>query len=392
MDAMARRKGKSRRRIKDWHLRYQTGQAGQQDEAARGKFSAKGVKLPASRGDADAARPVGLEDLPKAEGMVVGMFPGGAIVRVAGGEQMLCGIAKTFRAPEGSTPLAVGDVATVAVTRAAHADATEADRDRADGMVISRSPRETALARPQPRSGKRRDAYDAETFQKVIVANMDALLIVAATCQPPLRHGLIDRLFIIAKRGEMSPVLAINKIDLRAPDTDLLDDFRSLEVDILLCSAVTGEGLPALGEALAGRRTVLAGASGVGKSTLINALVPGADAATRTVRPKDKRGRHTTSAAVVYDLPAAPGAADAAGGILVDTPGIRELGMNMDAAELGWYFPEFADCAPQCRFNDCTHSHEPDCAVRDAMETGRIQPRRYASYLRILETLNENIA
>ena len=114
---------------------------------------------------------------------------------------------------------------------------------------------------------------------------------------------------------------------------------------------------------------------------LINAIVPGAHAATRTVRAADERGRHTTSAAVVYNL--------SEGGILVDTPGIRELGMRLDATELPWYFPEFEPLAPNCRFNNCTHTHEPECAVIRAVEAGDIVQRRYESYLRILDTLSE---
>ena len=390
MARMPRRKGKSQRRIKDWHQRYRGGQAGEDDDSRRLKFSTPAVKLPPSRADGGEDAAVGLDDLPKVEGMVTGMFPGGAIVR-AGGREMLCGIAKTFRAPPESTPLAVGDTATVAITRAAHADASEADRDRADGMVVSRGLRKTALARPQPRSGKRRDAHADEAFEKIIVANMDVLLVVAATCQPPLRHGLIDRFLIIAERGELKPVLAINKTDLAEPDAQVLGDFRALEVETFLCSAKTGDGLDALRSALSGRRTVLAGASGVGKSTLINALLPGAGATTRPVRLKGQRGRHTTSAAVIYDLPPGPEAAGESGGVLVDTPGIRELGMHLDAAELPWYFPEFATRTPDCKFNDCTHTHEPDCAVLDAVEAGEILPRRYESYLRILETLEEDV-
>ncbi|MCK4602480.1 MAG: ribosome small subunit-dependent GTPase A, partial [Phycisphaerae bacterium] len=146
--------------------------------------------------------------------------------------------------------------------------------------------------------------------------------------------------------------------------------------------AVTGQGLEDLRAALLGRRSVLAGASGVGKSTLINALVPEADAATRAIRMKDQRGRHTTSAAVVYDLPK--------GGVIIDTPGIRELGVGLKAGELPWYFPEFEPLSPQCKFNNCTHTHEPDCAVVRAVEEGNILPRRYESYLRILESLKGN--
>jgi ribosome biogenesis GTPase len=210
---------------------------------------------------------------------------------------------------------------------------------------------------------------------------MDALLIVASACQPPLHHGLIDRFLIAAERGELEPVLAINKIDLAEPDETVLGDYRALEVRILPVSAVTGEGVDGLRAALASRSSVLAGASGVGKSTLVNALVPGAEASTGRVRTKDERGRHTTTAAAVYDLPG--------GGMLVDTPGIRELGVHLDAAELPWFFPEFEEHARRCRFNDCTHTHEPGCAVREAVERGELNPRRFEGYLRIFETIEE---
>jgi len=357
--------------------------------------------------------------------MVMGLFPGGAIVRTACGmgvspmratgvppvsaheqqqqdragtalehmgetpmprtgetpaTQLICPIAKMFRAPEGSTALAVGDNVTVALTDPEHVSGqTQDDKDRADGMILLRHPRSTALSRPELRSGKHTDPYSTETFEKVIVANMNVLLIVASTVQPPLRHGLIDRFMIAAERGELKPVLVINKIDLAPPDAEVLGDFTGLGLEILKVSAASGMGIDALQKRLAGCRSVLAGPSGVGKSTLVNALIPGAAAVTGLVRFKDKRGRHTTASANVYDLPG--------GGTLVDTPGVRELGVRMDAAELSWYFPEFAPFVPGCKFRDCTHTHEPLCAVRDAVEQNKILPRRYGSYVRILETL-----
>lgn len=370
---MAKGKGKSNRRIKDWQRRLREGEA---DNAApqRQSLSERAVKIPSHRLESPQDN---LDDLPKVEGMVMGFFPGGAIVRTDKGE-LLCGIAKTFRAPEGSTPLAVGDTATVALAR--HGDGElQADKVRADGFVIARRPRETALARPQPISGKRQDVYKTDVFQKIIAANMDQLLIVASMRHPKLRPALIDRYLIIAERGELHPLLAVNKIDLARPEASLLEDLQATGVEVLCCSAETGEGVDALHDRLKLRRSVLAGASGVGKSALINAMVPGADAATRRVRPKDKRGRHTTSAAVIYDLPG--------GGQIIDTPGIRELGMDLTVDELPWYFPEFGPHSPNCRFNNCTHTHEPDCAVQVAAEAGRIDPRRFASYLRILATL-----
>lgn len=379
---MARRKGKSQRRIKDWYSRFVSGEEDGGPVARRQKLtSRREVKLPPARLDADAdAMTVGLGDLPKVEGMVVGFFPGGAAVRMDGAD-MLCGIAKTFRAPDGASAVAIGDNVTVAVTRDEHADAAAPDRDRTDGMILSRELRRTVLARPQPRSGKYREAYDDETFEKVIAANMDVLLIVAATRRPALSHGLIDRFLIIAERGELTPVLVINKIDLGRPDEQVLGDFEALGIEIVFCSAASGEGLDALSAALASKRSVLAGASGVGKTTLVNTLLPGVNAATRTIRDKDNRGRHTTTAGVLYDL--------SCGGIIIDTPGIRELGMTLGADELPWYFPEFEALAGECHFNDCTHTHEPTCAVIAAVESGAISTRRYESYLRLVETLDD---
>ena len=376
---MAKDKGKSKRRIRHWRQRYLSGE--QLDESQKQPLSRRAVKLPPQR----LAEPAkNLDDLPKADGVVMGLFPGGAIVR-CGGDELLCGIAGTFRAPADASALAVGDNVTIALARSARADsAAEADKDRADGMILTRAPRQSALARPRPQSGKRPGRYADEPFDKIIVANVDVLLIIASSREPPLRRGMIERFLIIAERGELAPILVINKIDLARPDKEILADCDALGVQIHLTSAVQGEGLDELAMALKDKRSVLAGASGVGKSTLINALVPGANVATRTVRRKDRRGRHVTSAAAMYDLPG--------GGVLVDTPGIRQLGINLTPAELPWYFPEFEQLAGQCKFNDCTHTHEADCAVLAAVEADEIPRRRYESYLRILDTLGDRYA
>jgi len=375
---MAKDKGKSQRRIKDWQQRYQD-DAELQAAARRQRLTPPAVKL---REERFAASTEDLGNLPQSQGMVVGFFPGGAIVRI--GHRLLpSGIAKTFRAPEGASPLAVGDNVTVAMSPQEHKPHKgRADKDRAAGMILSRQPRKTVLSRPQGRSDKRRDAYAGEVFEKVIVANMDALLIVAATRQPALWRGLIDRYLIIADRGGLRPVLVINKIDLRPPDEQLLADFAAMGIDVFACSALKAEGISALRASSLNRRSVLAGASGVGKSTLINAMVPSAAATVRPLGKLKARGRHTTTAAAIYDLPE--------GGMIVDTPGVRELGLQLEAAEVPWYFPEFEKLTGQCRFNDCTHTHEPGCAVIAAVQTGVIPPRRYDSYLRILETLEEN--
>jgi len=383
---MARQKGKSNRRIKNWRQRRRAGEqvgAEADDEVSRKqRVSRPGVKLPPAR---LAAPGENLEDLPKVEGMVVGIFPGGAAVRT-GGDELLCGIAGTFRAPAGSSALAVGDDVTVALRRREHADRSEGDKNRADGLILTRRPRSTALCRPQARSGKRRGAHDGEAFEKVVAANIDVLLIVTSTCGPRPRQGVVDRFLIVAERGELEPLLVVNKVDLAPPDERILADFRMLGHKAFCCSALKGEGIAPIADALAGRRSVLAGASGVGKSTLINAMLPGAKAATQSIRMKDQRGRHTTSATVVYDLP--PRKDGQGAGMLLDTPGVRELGVNLSAVELPWYFPEFEPLAGQCRFNNCTHTHEPGCAVIAAVDEDRILRRRYESYLHILATLD----
>ena len=374
---MAKRKGKSGRRIRNWQQRYARGEDVEDTAPTRQGLGRRKVKLRGDRAEQPAAGE--LDDLPQVEGLVLGLYPGGVEVRAAG-ENLLCGVAKTFRAPEGSTALAVGDFVTVALTRPEHASPTAADdKERTDGFVLCRQPRQAALVRPQPRSGKRSDPYQTEMPQKVIVANVEQLLIVVATCQPPLRRALIDRFLIVGEFGELEPILVVNKVDLAEPDAEELVEFAEAGLKIHYVAASSGYGIDALRPRLAGRRSVLAGASGVGKSTLINAIVPGAGAVTGAVRQKDERGRHTTTSANIYELPG--------GGVLFDTPGLRELGVDIDAAELPWYFPEFEEPARQCRFRDCTHTHEPDCGVREAAEAGEIHPRRYHSYLRLLDDL-----
>lgn len=372
-------KGKSRRRVKDWHARLEADERADALLARREKFAPRDVKLgpDAFGGEAESH-----DERLLRNGMVTGVFRRGVFVRIDGRE-WFCNMAKTYRPPEGeenASPLAVGDDVCVAPAGEEHLRGpAHLDRNRIEGMILSRRPRRTALARPQPRSDKQRDVYDEESFEKVLVANMDNLLIVASVASPPIRPGLIDRFLIIARRGGLTPVLVLNKIDLGPVEASLANDMAEQGVEIRRCSARTGEGIDALRDLLTNKRCVLAGASGVGKTSLVNVLVPDANAPTREVRAKDERGRHTTTQARIYDLPG--------GGLIVDTPGLRELDVGLTAAELPWYFPEFASFAPQCRFRDCTHTHEPACAVRAAVDAGRIPSHRYDRYLRILETL-----
>lgn len=368
------RKGKAQRRVKDWNARYRQGEREDFDAAESETLQLQRVKIPAWRDQAEQAEAAGKQ----ADGMVVGIFPAGAYVLTPAG-LLQCGLAGTFRPPRGASALAVGDEVALALATDFHSGDKQIDKQRADGFILSRQPRRTLLSRPQPTSGKRRDQYGDDTFEKVVVANMDVLLIVAATRQPKLRPALIDRFCIIAERGEMKPAVVFNKLDLGEVDPDLTEELQAGGIPLFFCSAATGQGLPELLTWASDKRCVLAGASGVGKSSLVNAMVPGANITTGEIRMKDERGRHVTSVASVHSLPA--------GGLLVDTPGVRELALGLTAQELPSFFPEIAALSGQCKFNNCTHTHEPGCSVQQAVEDGKIPPRRYDSYLRILETI-----
>lgn len=376
---MAKRKGKSKRRNKQWQKYYEHGEAMQDEHQSRQKVRQAEIKIPSQRLEAQEEN---LDELDRLEGMVISLYRGGVAVK-SGDRELLCGIAKAFRPPEeNATAIAPGDIVTVALTADQHVDGEKnLDKDRADGLIVARRPRESALLRPTPWSAKRRAEYEEDVPHKVIAANMDVLLIVSSVRQPRFRRNFIDRFLIVAERGELTPVLVVNKIDIKPLEPELVEDFVALGVKIHQISALTGQGVQELRSELIGHRSVLAGQSGVGKTTLINAIFPEANATTKRVRMKDERGRHTTSSTKVYELPE--------GGLILDTPGIRELGFNMDAGELWWYFPEFEPHAMECRFNNCTHTHEPGCAVIEAVEDGEIPERRYESYLRIYDTLTE---
>lgn len=233
--------------------------------------------------------------------------------------------------------------------------------------------RRTRLSRPGPDA---RDHLDI-----VVASNIDILVIVVSVDRPRFHPRFVDRFLVTAQLGGVQPILFLNKCDLLAPeDLPDLSTYERLGVKVLRGSASSGAGLEELRQILSGTWSAFAGNSGVGKSTLIVALCPKEIIDVGEVRDKDGRGRHTTTRATIYNLPG--------GGRIVDTPGIRELALHrLSIPEVGLYFTEFEPHFGTCRFNDCIHVHEPGCSVRAAVEAGTIHPDRYASYLRILETL-----
>lgn len=236
-------------------------------------------------------------------------------------------------------------------------------------------PRRTRLSRPNPH-----DSDQERTF----AANVDVAILVMSLRQPPLRAGLADRFIVSAQRGGVEPALVINKIDL-APEEDPaeLEPYCRMEIPIVFTSVKTRAGLADLASLIRGRTSVLVGHSGVGKSSMLRALLEEfggeADLTIRTgeVNTKAGVGRHTTTAATLYDL--------GGGTWIIDTPGVRQFGLwDLDIATLVSSFPDIQQASAECRFTDCTHSHEPDCAVQAAVDEGAIDEARYETYLRLL--------
>jgi ribosome biogenesis GTPase len=246
--------------------------------------------------------------------------------------------------------------------------------DAASGAVLELEPRRTQLARCRPLAGRR--ATGAPREQQVIAANMDRVAIVVAVGAPPFRAGAVDRFMLAAAGGGLQAILVVNKTDLLqgAPLPEEIAEYEG-QVHVYRTSARTGAGLPELRAALAHSRTVLAGHSGVGKSSLLNALSPELRLETGELR-RDQRGRHTTARATWLEL--------AGQAVVVDTPGVREIATGpIDPELLAAVFPDVRELAASCRFGDCQHGSEPDCAVRQAAAEGKLAPARLARYERL---------
>jgi ribosome biogenesis GTPase len=238
----------------------------------------------------------------------------------------------------------------------------------------------------RPRQGGKlsRNAPGQRDAEQVVAANLDQLIVVVATAEPPLNRRLLDRLIVSGEHGDLAVVVCVNKIDLAAatPIEPLLDLYRGLGYQAIATSATTAAGIDALRQALKDRTSVFAGPSGAGKSSLLMAVQPGLELRVATVSSATSKGRHTTTAVSLLPL--------RFGGCVVDTPGIREFGLyDLERDELKHYFPEMERLFGTCNFADCSHRHEPGCAVLAALEAGRIDPGRYDSYCRIYDSLPE---
>ncbi len=258
-------------------------------------------------------------------------------------------------------PVAVGDMVQFMMA------SNDPNVERA-GVIYNVYERTSQLAR---RSGER---------VHVIAANVDQVVIVASAAQPALKPQLIDRYLVAAHAGDIEPVVCINKTDLGNSEEveSVARMYRAIDYAVLPTSTVTGLGLEELRACLAGKETVFAGQSGVGKSSLLNAIQPGLSLATREVSQSTDKGKHTTTTTQLLTLDF--------GGYVVDTPGVRSYDLAViPQNEYELHFVEFVEHVPNCKFPDCTHIHEQACAIKQAVEEELIDPRRYDSYCRIYE-------
>ncbi len=220
-------------------------------------------------------------------------------------------------------------------------------------------------------------------LRRPAVANLDQVLITFAARQPDLNELLLNRFLVLAEwSGIPEIVICINKCDLLEEMPDFLENYTKAGYELLPVSANTGQGMEELKARLHDKVTVFAGPSGVGKSSLLNAVDGNLELATGKISDKIKRGKHTTRAACLLTL--------AGGGTVVDTPGFSAAELEeIDKSQLAWYFPEFRPYIEKCYYNTCTHSHEPDCGIKEAVANGSICQARYDAYLNILQTINE---
>ncbi len=238
-------------------------------------------------------------------------------------------------------------------------------------------PRTSVLARPDPLH---------KHVQRLVAANIDVVVNVVSVKSPPLRPRLIDRYLIAIQRGGATPVICVNKVDLlddqtRDEELGKLDVYRALDVPVIACSTTTGEGLDTMRSLLEQRTSALVGHSGVGKSSILNALDSRLQLAIANVSAKRGTGRHTTTSSTLIDF--------GGGTYIIDTPGIREFGLwNLDRDTLRDYFPEFAGPDEFCRFTNCSHVHEPDCEVKTRVEAGTLDRARYETYMRLWEEVD----
>lgn len=267
-----------------------------------------------------------------------------------------------------TNPIAVGDVVQVDLEQNADFQ----------GVIKSINPRRNYVLRQSPR--KRHQLH-------FLASNVDQALLIVTMREPNLKVGFIDRFLMMTEPYSIPVILVFNKSDLFTKDDKLAFQalsalYISLGYEVLSASSVTGDGIDELKKMLGNKVTLVAGQSGVGKSTLVNYIEPGLQLKTEEVSDFSGKGQHTTTFAEMHSL--------SFGGYIIDTPGIKTLAFShLEVQDIAHNFREMFALSPQCRFADCTHRNEPSCAVKVAVEEGRISASRYQTYLNLLEEVED---
>jgi len=283
------------------------------------------------------------------------------LVRLDDGRQINCTARGKFRLDEERTtnPVAVGDTVTV---------------EFAEGVITEILPRTNYISRQSPRQ---------KAARHIIASNMDQAFLIATIAQPRTSTGFIDRFLLTSEAYGIPAHIIFNKQDI-IKENDLkkqgeaVNIYRQIGYPVHLVSTLSEDDVEQIRNLMKGKTTLLSGHSGVGKSTLINAVHPGANLKTGDISEYHQKGMHVTTFAEMFELPF--------GGYVIDTPGIKEFGLlDIEPNEVSHYFREMRDVINDCKFNNCLHVNEPKCAVQRAMEEGKIPPERYKNYLNILQ-------
>lgn len=268
-----------------------------------------------------------------------------------------------------TNPIAVGDIV----------EMEPEDESGNSAMITTIQDRRNYINRQSPR---------LKHQQHIVAANLDQSLLIATIKEPRTSQGFIDRFLVACEMYHVPAVLVFNKFDLyKKKDLETYAEWKAIYETIgytvLPMSVKDGTGVEEIKSLLRGKTTLISGHSGVGKSSFINAVLPGVEIRTKDVSGWSGKGMHTTTFAEMYDLPF--------GGRIIDTPGMREFGLvDIERTELSGYFPEMRQRLNDCQFNNCLHINEPDCAIKEAVRNGEISEDRYVSYYNILESIKEH--